>query len=110
MSLIYAWTFFLAHVFSLIIKNQYKERDFINTIDICWKEIIRNSELLKQSQSIGERTIRIQDLKEMLGIEKKRYARYFNFKQRVILPACEEINEKTDINTDFKEIKTGKKS
>lgn len=70
---------------------------------------IRIYELLKQYLSIRERTIKIPDLKLFLGLDENGYQMYSDFKRKVIVPAMKEINEKTDINFDFKEIKQGRK-
>lgn len=70
---------------------------------------MRIYELLKQYQKIGERTIKLQELREMLSIKKTEYAKYSHFKTRVIKQAHKEINEKTDIRMDFEELKQGRK-
>ena len=45
----------------------------------------------------------------MLGIDPKEYKTYNNLKRKVILVAHREINEKTDISFEFREIKLGRK-
>ncbi len=70
---------------------------------------MRIYELLKQYQKVGERLIELPELREMLGIGKKEYALYANFKKRVLEQAHKEINEKTDIRMDYEEIKQGRK-
>lgn len=95
--------------FLLNLKRHFTSYRLRNIIQLKSAYSIRIYELLKQYQVIGERSIKIKDLKEMLGIGKKMYGRYFNFKKRVILPACEEINKKTDIHTAFEEIKIGRR-
>ena len=70
---------------------------------------MRIYELLKQYQKIGTRRIKIKDLREMLGIKPNEYKRYNDFKRFVLLPAKEELPDKTDIKFDFKEIKTSRK-
>jgi plasmid replication initiation protein len=57
---------------------------------------IRIYELLKQYQNIGERTLKITDIKQMFEI-KNEYPRYSNFYQKVIKPAINEINKHTDL-------------
>jgi len=69
---------------------------------------IRLYELLKQYENLGARTFEVEDLKEILQI-KDLYKDYNLFKQRVILTAQSEINQKSDIQFDFVEIKTGRK-
>ena len=70
---------------------------------------MRIYELMKQYQKIGERIIEVQELREMLGIEPKKLARYGDFKRNVIEISHKEINEKTDIRMDYEEIKQGRK-
>jgi len=54
-------------------------------------------EILKQYEKVGERIISIDDLKELLGLNKSEYPSYNNFK-RYVLDACQEALEKyTDI-------------
>jgi len=69
---------------------------------------IRIYELCKQYETIKERTIEIKDLKEILDINDK-YKKYNDFKKKVLEISEREINEKTDINISFEEIKTGRK-
>jgi len=70
---------------------------------------IRLYELLKQYQGIGRRRVTIEELRRLLGIEPHEYAKYNDFKRRVILQAQRELKEKTDIYFDFREIKRGRK-
>lgn len=49
-------------------------------------------------------------LKEFFEVDKmKCYESNFNFKNRVIIPAIKEINEKMEMKVDFKEIKASRK-
>lgn len=71
---------------------------------------IRLYELLKQCESVGERTFSLENLRAILGIEPGEYKLYSNFKNRVIKPSQKEINsEKTDLRFDFVEKKKGRK-
>ncbi|BDR68557.1 hypothetical protein K144316041_p10600 (plasmid) [Clostridium tetani] len=45
----------------------------------------------------------------MIGAKGKSYNVYANLKNKVILQAQKELNEKTDIKFTFEEIKTGRK-
>lgn len=64
---------------------------------------IRLYELLTQYKSVGNRGILIKDLRDWLQVEDK-YPRYNSFRERVILPAIKEINEKSDLNVEFDSI------
>lgn len=70
---------------------------------------IRLYELLKQYQKLGVREIRIDDLRKNLGIQHDEYRLYGHFKKKVIEIAKREINEKSDVQVDFLEIKGGRK-
>ena len=54
-----------------------------------------------------EDEIKIDDLKEILGLEKDKYQLTSGFKRRILKPACKEIEEITPFNINLKEIKEG---
>lgn len=70
---------------------------------------IRLYELLKQYQKLGMREIRIADLRKNLGINANEYKLYSNFKKKIIETAKREINEKSDVQVDFLELKDNRK-
>lgn len=77
---------------------------------------IRIYTLLKQYQRVGERTIKLDDFRDILGIEDGKLALFSNLKARTILQAKKEFSGKnedgsfcSDINFDFELIKTGRK-
>ncbi len=70
---------------------------------------IRLYELLKERQLYKQREFTIEKLREHFGLSEKQYPAYGNLKQRIIKPAVEEINSKTDILVDFTETKKGRK-
>ncbi len=65
-------------------------------------------DLLKQYERIGERTMEIEQMKDIFDISGK-YPKYKDLRVRIIQPAQEEINKKTDISFDFFPIKKGRK-
>jgi plasmid replication initiation protein len=69
----------------------------------------RMYELLKQYERIKKRVMPLSQLKEMLLIGPDEYKVYSALKRRIILPAQNEINSKTDLSFDFEEIKEGRK-
>lgn len=70
---------------------------------------IRVYELLKQYESIGERTMDIEEIKRMFEITKE-YPRFPDFFRWVVSPAMREINAHTDLLiTDCVKVKEGKK-
>ena len=54
-----------------------------------------------------ERIVLVSDLKEWLQISDK-YSAFFDFKKRVLTPAINEINEKSDLFVEFEQIKRGR--
>jgi|GEM_PF-734241 len=70
---------------------------------------VRMYELLYQYISIGERNIKVDEIKSNLGIEKEKYKSYADLKKYVVLTALKEINEKSDIQVGFEEVKNGRK-
>jgi len=79
--------------YALLLKSSYSGRIY---------------DLLKQYERIGERTIMIDDLRDMLEIGTK-YKKYKDFRIRVIEASQKEINEKTDISFSWEGIKQGRK-
>jgi hypothetical protein len=70
---------------------------------------IRVYELLKQYQSIGSRTIRVDEMKIMIEVEDK-YRLFGDFNRWIIRPAIKEINEYTDLLvTDTERVKEGRR-
>ena len=69
---------------------------------------IRIYELLAQYKTIGERSCLISDLREILQLGEKHSA-YGHLKSKVLMPAVDEINEKTDLSVCLEEEKTGRK-
>lgn len=70
---------------------------------------IRIYELLKQYESIGNRKLEVEEVKEMFELNTE-YPLFANFYQRVIEPAIKEINEYTDIWVDrVEKLKEGKR-
>lgn len=64
-------------------------------------------ELLKRWLSARSWEVEIEELRSLLGVAGK-YPRWNNFKQRLIDPAIEEINETSDIKVDYTNIKRGR--
>jgi plasmid replication initiation protein len=70
---------------------------------------IRIYELLKQYESIGKRTLKVEEMKLMFDLTKE-YPLFANFYQKVIEPAVKEINKYSDLRVAIPEkIKDGKR-
>jgi len=88
----------------LALKERFTQYDIRNVLPMKSFYSIRIYELLKQFEKVGYRVFKINELKEMLGIDKK-YSSYSLFKKRVIEKAQEELKKYSDIYFDFEEIK-----
>lgn len=53
-------------------------------------------------------TFSIDDLKKQFGVSDK-YPLYKNFKQKILVPAIDQINNLTDIHIDYNEVKLGRR-
>lgn len=69
-------------------------------------EILKSWEYVKSEKA---RTVELNHLRAMLGVDAKSYPKYSNFKIRVLNKAVEEINSKTDLKVSYKELKQGRK-
>lgn len=93
--------------FLLELKSKYLVYDARNILSLPSTYSIRIYELLKQYEKIGQRTMEVQELKEMLGVTSE-YPLYANFKQRVVDKAQKDLLTNTDISFTYVEIKSGK--
>ena len=64
--------------------------------------------MLKEYAKIGERTIEVEELQELLKVPKS-LKTYADFKRKVLIKSKEDINKFTDLKVDFKEVKLGRK-
>ncbi|MCU4837013.1 replication initiation protein [Bacillus cereus] len=94
--------------FLLELSSQFTSYKLANIVKLKSTYAIRLYELLKQYEDIKERTISLENLRYYLDAIDL-YIKYGNFKQRVLIPAQVELNEKTDISFEFEEIKLGRK-
>ena len=64
-------------------KNKYFKYALWNALRLKSPNQIRMYEILKQYEGLGKRELTISDLKALIGIDKKEYDRWNNFKIRV---------------------------
>ena len=81
--------------------------DYINRIGSSHS--IKIYKLLKQYENLGERTFKIQEFKEMLGIENLYRNNFNNLDKKVLSVAKKNINQTTDLQISVKKNKVGKK-
>lgn len=83
--------------------QQYTKYRLKNILEFKGKYSFRLYEMLKQYESLGFRKISIQDLREILEVEKSKYKDFSNIKQRILETSKKEIDSKTDISFEYKE-------
>jgi len=89
----------------LELKEKFTSYQLENVVRLNSVYSIRIYELLKQYERIRKRKLTLEELRYFLGIEKDKYIQYGHLKNKVLLVAQKEINEKTDIQFTFNEIK-----
>lgn len=93
----------------LQLKNQFTSYKLSNILNLKSTYSIRMYELMKKWQHLGRWECSVDDLRGVLGAKSvKSYSIYGNFKNRVLSPAIVELNEKTDVQISFNEIKKGR--
>lgn len=91
----------------LQLKKEFTSYKLKNVMQLKSSYSIRIYEILKQWQKVKKTEITLEKLRKLLGVEDK-YKEYHNFKKRVLNRAKKEINQNTDIDFDFEEIKKGR--
>ena len=94
--------------FLLHLKSQFTAIEITDLMQFTSIHAIRIYELLKQYQDIGERVLSLEEIRECCGVKDK-LKQYVHFKQKLLLIAQREINEKSDISFTFVEMKSIRK-
>lgn len=95
--------------FFIQLKEKFVSYPLSNILNLSSAHSIRIYELLKQYERIGKRKILVDELRGYLGFEKDEYTEYSNLKHRVLKKAQNEIEQKTDISFNYKEIKESRR-
>lgn len=82
-------------------KNKYFTYQLWNALRLKSSNQLRMYEILKQYEKVGERILKIDELRELLGIGPKEYLRYNNFKSRVLDSCQKALEENTDIKFTY---------
>lgn len=90
-------------------QNNFFTYKLCNVIKINSPNAKRMYDILKQHQKQSEYTFSLDELRELLFIEKNQYPRYNSFRERILLPAQKELSENTDIKFAFEPITKGRK-
>ena len=86
-------------------KSHYFTYQLWNALGLKSVNQLRMYEILKQYEYVGERTLYLEDLRGLLGIEPDEYKRWDNFRRRV-LDACQKaLEELTDIKFTYEPFK-----
>ncbi|WP_186673889.1 replication initiation protein, partial [Sporosarcina sp. BP05] len=93
----------------LQLKSHFTSYKLSNILSLKSTYSIRLYELLKKWQHLGKWTCPLEDLKIHLGAVTSTFDRYNLFKVRALEVAVNELNEKTDVNVVFEEVKKGRK-
>lgn len=94
----------------LSIKEQYTKYRLGYVINFKSEYSFRFYELMKSYEKIGERTLTIEEIRDLLMLEDNKYTKYNHLKTRVIQKSIEEINKYSDIKVELeKEEKEGKR-
>ena len=98
-----------AHDDALPLMFEFKEKYFTyelwNALRLKSSNQLRMYEILKQYEKNGERIIDIDELKELLGLDKSDYQRYDNFRLKVLDVCQEALKTYTDIEFVYKPIR-----
>ena len=91
----------------LQLKEQFTTYYLANILQMKSKYSIRLYEIIKSEQFKRNFKIDVDKLRKMMNCQN--YKRYSNFNQKVIIPAIDEINKKSDIIVQYEPEKVGNK-
>jgi plasmid replication initiation protein len=97
-----------AEPYLLELKDFFTAFQLRNALNLDSKYSIRLYQLSKSNIYRKSFVIELDDLKEKLKLTQKSYNLFSNIRTKVLEPAIEEINQKTDINIGIEYIKAGK--
>jgi plasmid replication initiation protein len=93
----------------LQLKTAFTSYKLSNVLSLKSVYAIRIYELMKKWQYVGRWECSVNILRQKLGVGEKKYPYYANFKAKVLRVALNELNDKTDLQVDFKEIRSARK-
>lgn len=98
----------IPHIIDL--KSNFTKFKLNNILFLNSSYAIKLYQILAQFKSLGVRTIQLDDLRSMLGIELlKTYQLYGKIKSKILEISKKEINKNTDLTISYIEIKKGRK-
>lgn len=93
----------------LALKSCYTSYVLKNVMHLDTVNAIRNYELLKQFQGLGQRTFSVSEYKQLLNLENK-YGQNTDLRIKVLDPAVKEINKNTDLKVSYDFIGRGQRA
>lgn len=82
-------------------KNRYLKYELWNALHLRSVNQLRMYEILKQFEGLGHRILRVDRLKHLLGVSIHEYARFSDFKRRVLDACRHALKMHTDIQFDY---------
>jgi plasmid replication initiation protein len=105
----YISPFLKPYLLDLISRGNFTIYDIRNVINCKSVHSIRIYQLLKQYEKLGSRTITVEDLKFILGLDPGQYTRWANFKARILESAKRELKKHSDIYFEYETKRRGRK-
>jgi plasmid replication initiation protein len=96
--------------FLIDLKDNFTTYRLSNVVKLKNFYTIRLYELLKQYEKIGKREFKVEDLKYILGLGKKQYNIFRDFRKRILTESIEKINNHTDLKIKLEEKKYARKT
>lgn len=95
--------------FFLEIGKRFTSYQLENVVKLHSSYSVRMYELLKRYEFQKTVVLKIDEIRNLLGIDPSKYKQYGHLKAKVLNISKREINNETDINFNFNEMKTGRK-
>lgn len=90
------------------LEREFTSYELKNVVQMTSTYAIRLYELLAQYKSIGSRSFKLAELRQLLDALEKSYDRVNNFNSKVLMVAVDQINQHTDLVISFQPEKVGR--
>ena len=94
--------------YMLELKERFTTYKLAYVVKLRSRYSVRLYELLKQYESVGERSIELSDLRQKLGLTDGEYGKWKDLRVRVVEPALRELPKKTDLAFSYTTRKKGR--
>lgn len=94
---------------NLVMPNVFAKIDLGIIKNLKSKYAVIMYEIFEDYKNVNVPKMKIEDFKELMGVEENQYTLTADLKKRVIEVVKDEINEKTNFTVDYELIKTGRK-